>query len=321
MCLSSSVRYGWVAGLAVLTLDAVAGENINGSPNAAMRYAAVSTQSDSDHNRETTGTLSLTFGDHTWAHAGVGKIRVQQGDSTINPTLINMGAGITGQQLALTLDFGRRKDGDRYDQRDWNSSLDWHNDTLGLGIDGMHRDTDVEAVVPVASGQGTSTNVPIAESLRGNGFGLHARFNPTERLTLSLAGMHYSYDTQTRQSGAVATNSGNSGLINTIIGNALNNRPLLAQQLLLQASGVTREAAILQRSWNAGIGYRFDRVALAAQYFNDKALDSDGVINTAEVSAAIFLDKHWTVSPAIGRCHSEQQGDVTFGSLTASFGW
>lgn len=315
MFLSSTIRYGFIAGCVAVTLNAAAADNETASPNATMRYAAVSIQSDADHNHESTGALSLTFGDNAWAHAGIGKIRAQQGNDTIDPTLLNIGAGIAGSQLAFTLDFSRRKDGDRYDQRDWNSSLDWHNEKFGFGIDGLHRDTDVQAIVPVANGQG-SLNVPVAESLRGTGIGLHVRFNATERLAFSLAGMHYHYDVQTRQNGAVAS-GGNTSLIN----NVLNNQPLLTQQLLMQASGITREAAILQRSWNAGVGYRFDRVLLSAQYFNDKALDGDGVINTVELGAAIFLDKHWTVSPAIGRSHSEQLGGVTFGSLTASYGW
>lgn len=320
MLRSPSVHYWLVIGCMTLTLDAAASDNITSNPNAAMRYAALSTQSDSAHNHESTGSLSLTFGDHAWAHLDAGKARAQQGNGALNPSVVNLGGGLVGQRLGVTLDFGRRKDGSRYDQRDWSSALDWHNDRFGLGIDGMHRKTEVKAVAPVTSG-GVTYGVPIAESLKGSGFGLHARFNPTERLTLSLAGMRYSYDTQTRQSGTIATNGGNSGLLNTIVNNALNNRPLLAQQLLVQTSAVTREAAILQRSWNVGIGYRFERVALAAQYFNDKALDSDDVIDTLKLSAALFLDEHWTVSPAIGRSNSDQVGGVTFGSLSASFGW
>jgi hypothetical protein len=84
---------------------------------------------------------------------------------------------------------------------------------------------------------------------------------------------------------------------------------------------VTRDAAALQRSFNAGIGYRFDRAALATQYFNDTTFGSDAKVNTVQVSAAFYLDEHWTISPAIGHSSNDQVGGVTFGVLTANYGW
>ncbi len=306
-----------VAGSAMLAVNATAAEV--DSPNASMRYAAISTLHDSDHNRQTTATVSLTFGDHGWAHVGGGKARVQQANATVNPTLGNIGVGFAGQQWTATLEARRRKDGDRYDQRDWNGSLEWRNEVLGIGIDGLHRNTDIEAVVPVTGAQGT-TNVPVAESLRGNGIGLHAYFNLTQRLNVFFGGMSYDYDATTRQNGTVTTTSGSGGVIG-IVNNALNNRPLLAQQVLLQTTGATREAAILQRSYNAGVRYRFDSVTLTAQYFNDQALDSNDSTNTAELSAAVFLSEQWTIAPAIGRSSNDQFGSVTFGSMTVRYGW
>jgi len=319
------VRYSLVAGCfascLVLAVNARAEEGANNIPNKMMRYAAVSTQGDSAGNREFTGAVSLTIGDHGWAHAEGGTLRERRNDDTLSLSLVNAGVGITGQRLGGTIDFSRRKDGDRYNQVDYKAALDWHNEMLGLGINGMHRSTKVRAIVPVATGQGSTANVPVEQSLSGNGFGLQARFSPTERLTLSLGGAHYSYDTQTRRDGAFANNSGNSGAINTIVDNALKSQPLLAQNMVAQVSGVTREAAVLQRSWNAGLGYRVNRAALNFQYFYDQALDGDIATNTVALNVAFYVADHWTVSPAIGYSSVDQAGGTVFGSLAVSVGW
>jgi hypothetical protein len=302
---------GWLAaGCLLLTFNATAN-----APNAAMRYVAVGGQSDTEHNQQANAALSLTIGEHAWAHVGAATTQIRQGGDTLNLSLGDLGMGVAGEHVMFTLDTSRRKDGVRYDQRDWSSSLEWRGQVFGVGVDGMHRNTDVQGTVPVATAQGRA-DVPVAESLRGNGVGLHARVNPIEQLTLSVAGMHYDYDVETRQAGAPS-----GGLLNGAIANVLNNRPLLAQQLLMQTSGVTRDAAVLQRSFNAGLGYRFDRVALAAQYFNDTTFDSDAAVNTVQVSAAFYLNEHWTVSPAIGHSSNDQVGGVTFGAVTASYGW
>jgi hypothetical protein len=286
-----------------------------------MRYAAVSTQWDNAGNRELAGTLSLTFGDYVWTHVGAGAIRERHDDGTLSASLLNAGVGIAGETLGSTIDFSQRKDGDRYSQVDYKAAVDWHNEFFGLGINGMHRSTKARAIVPVATGQGSTVNVPVEQSLSGNGLGLQARFSPTERLTLSLGGAHYSYDIQTRQDGAVADNGGNGGAINTIIDNALRSQPLLSQNIAPQVSGVTREAAVLRRSWNAGIGYRLDRAALNFQYFYDLALDGDIPTNTFALYAALYVSDHWTVSPAIGYSSVDQSGGTAFGSLAVSFGW
>lgn len=198
--------------------------------------------------------------------------------------------------------------------------MEWHNDIWTAGIDGLHRDTEVHASVAVASGS-DSASVPVAQSLRGNGAGLHLRYIPAGRMTLSAGAMRYNYSTPTRQNGTATTTSGNGGLLDTLVGDALRNQPLLAQQLLVQPSGATREAAILQSSWNAGAGYRFDRVAVSAQYFNDKALESDATVNTIKIGAALFLSRHWTLAPAIGSSSGSQSGATGFGVLSTSYNW
>jgi len=318
MSLSTRFYYCLIASgaLSLLMVDANAG-----SPNAGTTYVGISTLADSEQNRQSTAMLSLAFGNNWWAHVGAGKVRTQQATDSVNPTLAAIGFGVAGQHLMFTLDASSRNDGDRYQQRDWSSTLYWHSEKVGVGIDGMHRNTEVRGTVPVAVSQSNTVDVPVAQSLRGNGFGLHVNIDVTERLNVFLGGMDYHYATTTRQNGVVAASSGNPALLNTVVNNLLNNQPLLAQQLWVQTSGVTRDAAILQRSYKAGIGYRIARVALTAQYFNDRALASDDIVNTAELSAAVSLGKHWVVVPAIGSSNSSQSSNVTFGALTVNYGW
>jgi hypothetical protein len=313
-------RYSLVASCLVWAMNVSADEGTSNAPNDRMRYAAVSTQGDNAGYREVAGTLSLTFGEHAWAHVGAGTLRERR-DDALSASLLNTGVGIMGEQLGGTIDFSQRKDDDRYSQVDYKAALDWHNEMFGLGLNGMHRRTKVRAIVPVATGQGSIVNVPMEQSLSGNGVGLQARYNPTVRVTLSLGGAHYSYDTQTRRDGAVADNGGNNGAINTIIDNAIRNQPLLGQNITPQVSGVTREAAVLRRSWNAGMGYRLDRAALNFKYFYDQALDGDIATNTFALNAAFYITDHWTVLPAIGHSSADQFGGNAFGSLAVGFNW
>lgn len=319
MLAASLVRYTVVASALVSAANAGAEEG-RISPNDRMRYAAVSAQGDNEGNRELAGALSLTFGGHVWAHVGAGTIRERR-DGTLSASLLLAGVGITGERFGSTIDFSQRKDGDRYSQVDYKAALDWRNEMFGLGINGMQRSTKARAIMPVATNQGSTVNVPVEQSLSGKGLGLQARFSPTERLTLSLGGARYSYDIQTRQHGTVANNGGNGGALNTIIDNALRSQPLLAQNVMPQVSGVTREAAVLRRSWNAGIGCRLDRAALNFRYFYDLALDGDIATNTFALNAAFYVSDHWTVSPAMGYSSVDQSGGTEFGSLAVSFGW
>lgn len=315
------VRYSLVASGVVLAAHAGAQEGATNAPNGMMRYAAVSTEGDNAGNREFAATLSLTFGDHAWAHMGAGTTHEQRDDDSLSASLWNTGVGITGERLGGTIDFSRRKQSDRYRQIDYKVSLEWRGDMVGLGLNGMHRRTKVRSIVPVTTGQGSTVNVPVEQSLSGNGVGLQARFSLTERLALSLGGAHYSYDTQTRRDSVVAGNGGNDGTLNTIIDNALRSQPLLAHNTVEQVSGVTRDAAILQRSWNAGIGYRFARAALSFRYFYDQALEGDIATNTFALNGAFYVADYWTVSPAIGYSSGGRSGGAPFGSLAVSFGW
>lgn len=310
MLCSSSTRLIIATGFLMLTLNAAADDTKATSPNAGMRYAAVNIQSDNENNRQFTGALSVTLGDHSWVQVGGGALHIQQQNDALNPSLISLGAGIAGQQLSASVNASQRKDGDKYSQQDWNGTLDWHNNKVGLGIDGLHRNMDLRSTAPTTNSQGTIANVPTSQTLNGYGVGMHAHINLTEQLIVAVGGMHYNYDSTTHQNAGNAPGGSNTGLFNTIL-----------DPLSGKVSGVTREAAVLQHSWNAGIVYRLPKVALSAQYFNDKPIDNSDTLMTTELCAAIFIDEHWVLSPGIGYSTKNQSGGVTFGVLTARYGW
>jgi len=316
MLCSSRVRIMLVTG-SLLSLNAVADEVKSNSPNAGMRYAGINIQRDNDDNRQITGALSLTIGNHSWIQAAAGTLHVQQQHDALNPTLMTLGTGITSHQWTASLIATQRKDGDKYHQQDWNGTLDWHNDKGGIGIDALHRNTELHGMVPVTN-QGSTTYVPASQTLEGNGIGLHAHINLNERLTLSLGGMHYNYSSTFHQAGG-NTSGSNGGSLNTVPNNILGHQSLVTNPL--QDSGVTREAAILQSNWNASITYRLSHVALIAQYFNDKGIDNTSALNTIQLSAAIFVDEHWTLAPGVGYSTREQSGGVASGLFTARYGW
>src|SRR5579885_2049176 len=135
MLCSSRTQLPFITGLVALalSLNAIADEVKSNSPNTGMRYAGINVQSDNDNNRQFTGALGLTIGDHSWVQAAVGTLHVQQQNDALNPTLITLGTGIVGQQWSASVSGTQRKDGDKYHQQDWNGTVDWHNDKGGIG--------------------------------------------------------------------------------------------------------------------------------------------------------------------------------------------
>lgn len=306
----------------VLTATAAADETNVTAPNADRRYVAFSAQHDEQSNQQLLATGSVTLGDHAWLLAGGGQSRSTQAASVHRPVLLTAGAGAVGGAWQFGVNVMDRHDGHTYRQRDWSGTLDWHNELLNLGVDGAHRDAHLDSTVAQATSQGGTAYVPITQRVNGAGFGLHFGINATDRLTVFTAGMKYHYTVSTQQEGVV-TVSGNTGgsNLNTVVSNLLANKPLLDQATLTRTSVVTRDEAVLDRSLSLGASYRFERVGLTGEYFNDRVVDTSGAVTTLQAKAAFNVAPGWLVTPGVGHSYSKQYGGVNYGLLVVNYAW
>ena len=298
---------------------ATADSNI--SPNAGMRYVAVDYAGDSEHNREGLITLSQTFGDRWWGHLSGGKIRTESAGNAGDSTVSGLGVGVGGERWHFSVDADTHRDGDKYRQTDWNASLGINDNRWSIAVDGMHRNTDIEDVLSVTGQQGNTVAVPVLDSIDGNGYGLHGSISPIYRLDIFAGWIKYSYDVSVRQNGAATLNGISADELNAFLARFVGQLGRLLAQRPVQASLVARSEALLDRTYNAGLSYQFDTVALTAEYLNDKTLQSGAIARTVQLTAEFFVGTHWLLAPGIGRTTSDEFGDVTFGTLSVNYSW
>lgn len=307
------------------TINAAASNDADVHPNSAMRFAAVDYQQDADSNNDALATLSLTLGDYWWAQINGGKSRSQQQTvaSGFDVASVRSGAGVglAGDHWTGILDFASRRDAPVYTQREWNISLEWSGVRAALALDATNRKSDSSAISHLVGPNGGTVDVPIRDIAKGDGVGLHGHINVTEEFSILAGGMKYHYTTEVKQNGPVVVNGNVGGVINTIINNYLSNRPALAQRLLTRASAISRDELVLDNSFDVGLSYQFPHIGLTAQYINDKPVDSSDTAITVQLSAAILLGNHWTVTPMLGRTSTQQFGNIGFGALSLTYGW
>ena len=270
-------------------------------PNDGMRYATVGAQADSQHDQQALAALSLTVGQHAWVQAGVGKSRDGVAAGGRKPGIASVGVGVASQSVQWTANATHRADGDKYRQTDLASSLDWKHDGNVVGLDVTHR--SARATGNVANG---STTTPAQERVAGTGFGVHGTLQASERVSVygAVARNHYRGTTTTTQT-TPGTPGGLLGL-----GSALGS-----------TSVVNRDEAALNRSALVGASYRFDKVAVSAEYATGQVLDNGGTLRSVELKAAVDVAPGWRVAPGIGRADNGQAGHATFASLAVAHGW
>jgi hypothetical protein len=248
-------------------------------------------------------------GRQAWVQAGGGASRSDQAAGGHRPAILTGGAGVAGKALQLTVNTSQRFDGSRYRQSDWGSSLDWRHGDGSVGLDVTHRRSRATGTVAMPDGQGGTTVVPAQARVSGTGLGVHGTLPVSEHLSLYGAVARNHYKSSTR-----ATNpTGPGGL--------LGANPLLTQALLGTSSIVNRDEAALDRSAQAGVTYRWSKVAVSGEYTTGQVHDNAGAMHSAELKAAIDVAPGWRVTPGVGRGTSDQGGHASFASLSATYGW
>lgn len=295
---------------------------------SAMRYVSIDGQTDNDDSSQYSATGSVALGKYTWLQATVGKLLDDTPNGLGDLKTYGAGVGLKGEHLQFSANFAHYKNDANYRQRDVIAALDWRNARFLVGLDASHRSTDNLynfSVTDTYPNLGVTTLATrTTESLSGNGFGAHASFNLTDRLTLSLGGMGYHY-TQTLDVTATLTASQQQQqplvqLITQLLQRRIN---LNIQNALAERSSsiVTRNVVPLDNSYNLGLSYYFDAASLSAQYVRDKVLDTNGTTHTVLVGASFSLGDHWIVAPQVGYASSDDAPDVTFGGLSLAYNW
>lgn len=284
---------------------------------SAMRYVSVDAQGDNADSRQYSGTGSFTLGRYTWLQGSVGKITGRGANTLGDLSNYGGGAGFKNEHVQLSVNLSSYKNDTTYRQHDVTAALDWNTEHVGIGLDLMHRTTDnsTDAVRNFSRLGLNNVALHIDETLTGNGVGLHAYFNLTDAVSLSLGGMSYSYD-----SDYTLTSSTNPTLVN-VLRNYLDKHPTIAATFYLNNSGVTRSLALLDSSYNLGLSYQFSSVGLSVHYLRDTALDTGAITDTFTLSAAFLAGDYWMLAPSIGQSSSDTADKVTFGGLSVSYNW
>lgn len=270
-------------------------------PNDGMQYVSVGGQADNKHDQQALAALSVTVGQHAWVQAGVGKSRDSVAAGGRKPGIASVGVGVASQSVQWTANATHRADGGNYRQTDVASSLDWKHDGNVVGVDVTHRNS--RATGNVASG---STTTPAQERVAGTGVGLHGTLQASERVSIYGAVLRNHYK------GTVTTTQTTPGTPGGLLG---------LGSTLGSTSVVNRDEAMLDHSALAGATYRFDKVAVSAEYATGQVHDNGGALRSVELKAAVDVAPGWRLAPGVGRASNAQAGHATFASLSATHGW
>jgi hypothetical protein len=280
--------------------------------------ASASVQRDAHDNQLLVGTLQWPLLQQAWLRVGAGQSRNEQPALAHRARLGALAVGYADDVWAAALQATHRRDGSRYRQTDTRGTLEWRHPIGTVGLDAAYRNAALEGTVATPTPGGTA-DVPVAQRIKGSGFGLHGALPLNSSLEVFAAAMRYDYKTTTRQNGAVSGAGGNDPL--AIVSGLLGNPALLAGALQTRASAVSRDEAALSRSAQLGATVRWTSVALTGEYLADRVLDTPGTVRTVQLKAAWDVTPSWTVTPLVGRTRGDAHGSVGFGGLALAYGW
>jgi hypothetical protein len=281
--------------------------------------AGASVQRDARDNQLLVGTLQGPLPQHAWWRVGAGQSRNQQPALAHRASLGSLAVGHGGDAWAAAVQATHRRDGSRYRQTDTRGTLEWRHPIGTVGLDAAYRNAALEGTVATPTPQGGTADVPVAQRIKGSGFGLHGALQLSPTFEVFAAAMRHDYKTTTRQNGSVSGAGANDPL--AIVSGLLGNPALLAGTLQTRASAVSRDEAALSRSAQLGATYRWTNVALTGEYLADRVLDSPGTVRTVQLKAALEVTPSWSVTPLLGRTRSDAHGSVGFGGLAVAYGW
>jgi hypothetical protein len=282
------------------------------------RRAGISALRDAHDNQLWVGTLQWPLPHQAWLRVGAGQSRNVQPALAHRAGLGSLALGYDDDTWAAAVQATHRRDGSHYRQTDTSATLEWRLAQGTIGVDAAYRDAALAGTVAAPTPNG-SADVPVAQRIKGPGFGLHGALRLSPSFEVSAAAMRHDYKVTTRQNGAVSGAGGNDPLL--IVSGLLGNPALLAGALQTRASAVSRDEAALSRSAQLGATVRWTSVALTGEYLADRVLDTPGTVRTVQLKAAWDVTPSWTVTPLVGRTRGDAHGSVGFGGLALAYGW
>jgi hypothetical protein len=281
--------------------------------------AGISVQRDARDNQLAVGTLQWPLAAHAWWRVGAGQSRSEQPALAHRAGFGSLAVGYGNDTWAAALQTAHRRDGSRYRQTDTSATLEWRRSLGHIGIDAAYRNAALEGTVATPTPQGGTADVPVAQRIKGLGFGLHGALQLNPSFEIFAAAMRHDYNVSTRQNGAVTGAGGNDPL--AIASGLLGNPALLGSALQTRASAVSRDEAALSRSAQIGATVRWTNLALTGEVLADRVLDTPGTVRTVQLKAAFDVTPSWSVTPLVGRTRSDAHGSVSFGGLALAYGW
>lgn len=254
-------------------------------PNATLRYVSVAVQRDANDEQTLLGTLSLPLAERRWLQVSVGQTRTVQDAVRHRAGVLGAAAGHVGDGWLASFAATHRTDGERLRQTDWLATLEGRGEGFDVGLDGSYR-----------ASRRQDMSASAVQRVNGAGLGLHGGLMLGDRAR--LYGSAIRYDLRRR-----------------------DDSPSLVQTPLPGPSLLARDELALRRSVQAGVSYRFDQVALSAEYLGDRVLDSTSTLHTVQLKAMLHLAPGWTLAPAMGHTRNAAHGGVNFGALTVTRGW
>jgi hypothetical protein len=282
------------------------------------RRAGLSVQRDARDNQLVLGTLQMPLAHQAWWRFGAGQSRSEQPALAHRAGLGSLAVGYDTGAWAAALQTTHRRDGSRYRQTDASATLEWRHALGSIGVDAAYRNAALEGTVATPTPGGTA-GVPVAQRIRGAGFGLHGALRIHPSIEVFAAAMRHDHDVTTRQNGVVTGAGANDPL--AIASGLLGNPALLARALQARASAVSRDEAALSRSALIRATYRWADAALTGEALADRVLDTPGTMRTVQLKAAFDVTPRWSVTPLVGRTRSDVHGSVGFGGLAVAYGW
>jgi hypothetical protein len=230
-------------------------------------YAALSGEVDDADFHEVRAELAVPFGETGWIQLDLGRTTASSSEDDVDMTSLGLRTGFSSGNFDWRAMYTYREDQSSYTQHDLFGGFDYIASRGTVGLDLFYRSAEYEAIASIQRRFRDPLAIRVVETTEGTGIGAHGEIYVTRHVTLSSGVMIYDYDYD----------------------DTANVPASLARFERVSLSGVTRDEAYLKDSINVGVTYEFAVLSLGAIYYRDREVETNFVIDTAEIYADVTL--------------------------------